>query len=82
MKIIITMPAYRAARTLENTYREIPRDCFDDVLVVDDASSDVYSGGCAFPRPEDETASRQPRKTTSATTLKLWKSSVKHARIG
>ena len=40
MKIIITMPVYRAARTLENTYREIPRDCFDDVLVVDDASSD------------------------------------------
>ena len=34
------MPVYRAARTLENTYREIPRDCFDDVLVVDDASSD------------------------------------------
>ncbi len=40
MKIIITMPAYRAARTLEKTYREIPRDCFHDVLVVDDASPD------------------------------------------
>ena len=40
MKVIITMPAYRAARTMEKTLREIPRDCFDDVLVVDDASPD------------------------------------------
>ena len=34
------MPAYRAARTIEKTYREIPTGCFDEVLVVDDASPD------------------------------------------
>ena len=34
------MPAYKAARTLERTYREIPKDCYDAVLVVDDASPD------------------------------------------
>ena len=40
MKTVITMPAYRAAKTLEKTYRDIPTDCFDEVLVVDDASPD------------------------------------------
>ncbi|MFQ5791517.1 MAG: glycosyltransferase family 2 protein [Acidobacteriota bacterium] len=40
MPIIVTMPAYKAAKTLEKTFREIPRDCCDEVLVVDDASPD------------------------------------------
>jgi len=34
------MPAYNAARTIERTYREIPLDLVDEVLVTDDASSD------------------------------------------
>lgn len=34
------MPAYNAAKTLENTYQEIPKGLVDDILVVDDASSD------------------------------------------
>ena len=34
------MPAYKAARTIEQTYREIPENCYDQVLVVDDASPD------------------------------------------
>jgi glycosyltransferase involved in cell wall biosynthesis len=34
------MPAYRAERTLERTYRGIPRDIVDDVILVDDASND------------------------------------------
>ena len=40
MQTIITMPAYKAQKTLEKTYREIPSGCFDDVLVVDDHSPD------------------------------------------
>ena len=40
MRTIITMPAYKAARTIERTYREIPIGCYDKVLVVDDASPD------------------------------------------
>jgi glycosyltransferase involved in cell wall biosynthesis len=40
LKTVITMPAYRAAKTLERTYRDIPSGCFDEVLVVDDASPD------------------------------------------
>jgi len=34
------MPAYKAARTIERSYREIPDGCYDKVLVVDDASPD------------------------------------------
>ena len=35
------MPAYNAASTLEQTYTEIPADVVDDVLLVDDKSSDA-----------------------------------------
>jgi len=34
------MPAYNAAKTLVTTYREIPLDIVDEVLLVDDASTD------------------------------------------
>ena len=34
------MPAYKAAKTLEKTYREIPDGCYEKVLLVDDASPD------------------------------------------
>ena len=40
-KIVVVMPAYNAARTLEQTYREIPLDLVDEVLVTDDASHDA-----------------------------------------
>jgi glycosyltransferase involved in cell wall biosynthesis len=39
-KIVAVLPAYNAARTLEMTYREIPREIVDDVILVDDASRD------------------------------------------
>jgi len=39
-KVIVVFPAYNAAKTLENTYREIPCDIVDIVLLVDDASTD------------------------------------------
>jgi glycosyltransferase involved in cell wall biosynthesis len=34
------MPAYHAERTLERTYRDLPLDWVDDVILVDDASRD------------------------------------------
>jgi glycosyltransferase involved in cell wall biosynthesis len=34
------MPAYNAERTLERTYRDLPLDWVDDVILVDDASRD------------------------------------------
>jgi glycosyltransferase involved in cell wall biosynthesis len=34
------MPAYNAARTLLATYQAIPPDCYDEIIVVDDASRD------------------------------------------
>ncbi len=39
-KIVVVMPAYNAARTIERTYREIPLDLVDEVVVTDDASPD------------------------------------------
>ena len=39
-KIVVVMPAYNAAATLERTYREIPHDVVDEVIVVDDKSND------------------------------------------
>jgi glycosyltransferase involved in cell wall biosynthesis len=39
-KILVVLPAYNAERTLEKTYREIPTDVVDDILLVDDYSSD------------------------------------------
>lgn len=35
------MPAYNAAKTLRQTYSELPLDIVDDVLLVDDGSSDT-----------------------------------------
>ena len=40
-KIIVVMPAYNAARTLERTYRDLPLDIVDEVLLVDDGSADT-----------------------------------------
>lgn len=37
------MPAYNASKTLEKTYREIPLEIVDEVILVDDCSSDNTS---------------------------------------
>ena len=42
-KVIVVLPAYNAALTLEKTYGEIPFDLVDDVVLCDDASSDNTS---------------------------------------
>lgn len=39
-KIVVVLPAYNAAQTLETTYREIPFDIVDEVILVDDYSTD------------------------------------------
>jgi glycosyltransferase involved in cell wall biosynthesis len=39
-KVVVVLPAYNAARTLGNTYREIPLELVDEVILVDDASTD------------------------------------------
>ena len=39
-KVIVVLPAYNAAKTLEKTYREIPMNIVDEVVLVDDNSSD------------------------------------------
>jgi glycosyltransferase involved in cell wall biosynthesis len=42
-KIVVIMPAYNAEKTLEKTYKEIPFEFVDDVILVDDASRDRTS---------------------------------------
>lgn len=39
-KIVVVLPAYNASKTLEKTYNEIPFDIVDEVVLVDDRSSD------------------------------------------
>lgn len=39
-KVAVVLPAYNAAKTLKTTYTEIPFDIVDEVILVDDLSSD------------------------------------------
>ncbi len=39
-KVVVVLPAYRAALTLQKTYAEIPFDLVDEVVLVDDKSPD------------------------------------------
>ena len=39
-RVVIVMPAYNAARTLEDTFRAIPSGYYDEIVVVDDFSRD------------------------------------------
>ncbi len=42
-RIAVVLPAYNAARTLKQTYSELPHEIVDDVILVDDASQDETS---------------------------------------
>ena len=39
-KVVVVLPAYNAEKTLKDTYSEIPKDIVDEIILVDDASSD------------------------------------------
>ena len=39
-KVVVVMPAYNAAKTLQRTFEEIPRDFVDEIILTDDFSSD------------------------------------------
>lgn len=39
-KVIAVMPAFNAEKTIEDTYREIPKGSIHEVIVVDDGSTD------------------------------------------
>src|SRR6185437_12777042 len=39
-KVVVVMPAYNSEGTIEKTYREVDRNIVDEVVLVDDASSD------------------------------------------
>lgn len=39
-KIVVVLPAYNAAKTLERTFNEIPFEIVDEIVLVDDVSKD------------------------------------------
>jgi glycosyltransferase involved in cell wall biosynthesis len=40
-KVVVVMPAYNAAETLKKTYRDIPPGYVDEIILVDDRSTDT-----------------------------------------
>ena len=40
LRICVVMPGYNAEHTVRKTFEEIPRELVDDVLLVDDGSTD------------------------------------------
>lgn len=41
LKVVVVLPARQAAATLESTFAEIPQDAVDEVILVDDSSTDT-----------------------------------------
>ena len=39
-KVVVVMPAYNAAQTIEKTFADIPLGSVDEIILVDDESSD------------------------------------------
>jgi glycosyltransferase involved in cell wall biosynthesis len=39
-KVIVVLPAYNSAKTLELTYKDLPHSCIDMLVLVDDGSND------------------------------------------
>ena len=39
-KVVVVMPAYNVEKTLEKTYRDIPKNLVDDIILVDNNSRD------------------------------------------
>jgi glycosyltransferase involved in cell wall biosynthesis len=39
-RVVVVMPAYNAAQTLERTYADIPHELIDQIILVDDVSKD------------------------------------------
>jgi glycosyltransferase involved in cell wall biosynthesis len=40
LKVVVVMPAYNAAKTLQRTYDDLPREVVDQIILVDDVSQD------------------------------------------
>jgi glycosyltransferase involved in cell wall biosynthesis len=40
LKVVAVLPAFNASKTLEKTFREIPKDIVDEVILCDDNSTD------------------------------------------
>ena len=75
-KIIAVMPAYNAAATLEKTVRDIPAGSVDEIILVDDCSSDntvetAQALGLTVIRHEQNTGYGGNQKTCYTRALEL-----------
>ena len=59
-RIVVVMPAYNAAQTLERTYADIPHDLVGRIVLVDDVS-------------RDQTVEIAKRLGTTVGTVKSWR---------
>ena len=64
-KIVVVMPARQAAATLERTFAAIPKDAVDEVILVDDSSTDETVGSPAGCR--STSSGTRTRSATAAT---------------
>ena len=60
-RLVIVMPAYNAARTLERTYADIPHDLVDRIILVDDVSRDADGRDRAAARARRHHPQPEPR---------------------
>lgn len=75
-KVIVIMPSYNVADILEKTYNDIPKDCVDGIVAVDDCSIDNTSGvaknlGITVVRHEKNRGYGGAQKTGYAEALKM-----------
>jgi glycosyltransferase involved in cell wall biosynthesis len=75
-RIVLVMPAYNAARTVQKTYADIPAGVVDEVVLVDDASRDdtvrvAQELGIRVVRHEKNTGYGGNQKTCYDTALSL-----------
>ena len=75
-KIIAVMPAFNAESTLEKTFMDIPKDSVDEILLIDDASTDktveiANSLGITVIRHDDNMGYGKNQKTCYDAALKM-----------
>ena len=65
-RVIVVMPAYNAAQTIEKTFREIPLDLVDEVVVVEVARSMSLGESLVL---SSELAAARPIRNTDVASL-------------
>ena len=68
-RIVVVLPAYNAARTLRQTYEELPHEIVDHVILVDDAIQDETLRASVPSRPACHNRMKVSCATSSASPI-------------